>query len=89
MSTFPTAFHDAAPSWDVLDAMVKATADGKRLHAELAERSAGGGLGDELLPSICHASETLQRCVVVDPATQCLALTASLKSPLKRPFRDP
>ena len=43
VSTFPTAFHDAAPSWVVLDAMVKAAADGKRLHAELAERSAGGG----------------------------------------------
>ena len=43
LAVFPSAFHDAAPSWDQLDEMVKATEHGKRLHEEQRERSAGSG----------------------------------------------
>ena len=40
---FPSAFHDAAPSWESLDAMAKETEAGMKLHAEMADRAAGRG----------------------------------------------
>jgi len=43
VAIFPSAFHDAAPTWEKLDGMVKATADGKRLSAEQQDREAGNG----------------------------------------------
>ena len=39
----PAAFHETAPSWEALDALIKASPEGQRLHAELEERSAGRG----------------------------------------------
>jgi len=38
LAIFPSAFHDAAPSWESLDKMVKETPDGKRLRAEQEDR---------------------------------------------------
>jgi len=43
VAVFPSAFRDAAPAWDVLDQMAKATTHGQQLHAEEAERVAGHG----------------------------------------------
>jgi glutaredoxin len=42
-SLLPSAFHDAAPSWDSLEAMAKATSAGTRLYAEQTARAAGSG----------------------------------------------
>jgi len=38
LAIFPSAFHDAAPSWESLDKMVKETPDGQRLRAEQQDR---------------------------------------------------